>query len=175
MATVARHQDISNRFLEHAEEEFEKGDLLQASEKTWGAVAHCVKSVARKHGWPNKSHRDVSNNADRLIRLTEDPRQNQRLFHVVTNLHVNFYEDTCRCSMIMSVSNCSMKMSVYERTDVDYEGADEDTGIERTDRGQGDGGQGNRILTAMILSSPHKTGIRPESDNFRHLRDRFER
>ena len=94
MATVARHQDISNRFLEHAEEEFEKGNLLQPSEKTWGAVAHCVKSVARKHGWPNKSHRDVSNNADRLIRLTEDARQNQRLFHVVTNLHVNFYEDT---------------------------------------------------------------------------------
>ncbi len=94
MATVARHQDISDRFLEHAEEEFEKGDLLQASEKTWGAVAHCVKSIARKHGWPSKSHRDVSNNADRLIRLTEDARQNQRLFHVVTNLHVNFYEDT---------------------------------------------------------------------------------
>ena len=53
-----------------------------------------MKSVARKHGWPTKSHRDVSNNADRLIRLTEDARQNQRLFHVVTNLHVNFYEDT---------------------------------------------------------------------------------
>ena len=35
--------------------------------------------------------------------------------------------------------------------------------------------QGNRILTAMILSSPHKTGIRPESENFSHLRDRFER
>ena len=49
---------------------------------------------------------------------------------------------SCRCSMIMSVSNCSMKMSVYERTDVDYEGADEDTGVERSDRGQGDGGGG---------------------------------
>ena len=35
--------------------------------------------------------------------------------------------------------------------------------------------QGNRILTAMFLSSPYKAGIRPESDNFRHLRDRFKR
>ena len=33
--------------------------------------------------------------------------------------------------------------------------------------------QGNRILTAMILSSP--PGIRPESDNFCHLRDLFKR
>ena len=47
MSTAARHQEISDVFLEHAEDEFEKGDLLQASEKTWGAVAHYVKSVAR--------------------------------------------------------------------------------------------------------------------------------
>ena len=51
MATVAQHQEISERFLSHAEEEFEKGDLLQASEKAWGAVAHYVKSVAKAAGW----------------------------------------------------------------------------------------------------------------------------
>ena len=34
----------------------------------------------------------------------------------------------CKCSMIMSGCKCSMKrMSVYERTDVDYQGAIEDT------------------------------------------------
>ena len=55
---------------------------------------------------------------------------------------VKDYVRECRCSMKMSVPNCSMKMSVYERTDVDYEGADEDTGVERSDRGQGDGDGG---------------------------------
>ena len=50
MATTARHQEISRTFLEHAEIEFGKGDLLQASEKAWGAVAHYVKSVAKERG-----------------------------------------------------------------------------------------------------------------------------
>ena len=39
-----------------------------------------------------------------------------------------------------TLCKCSMKMSVYERTDVDYEGAVEDTGVKRSDGGQGGGG-----------------------------------
>ena len=65
-----------------------------------------------------------------------------RMIKSVKDSAVKARTQACRCSMIMSVSNCSMKMSVYERTDVDYEGADEDTGVERSDRGQGDGGGG---------------------------------
>ena len=38
----------------------------------------------------------------------------------------------CRCSMIMSGVNCSMKMSVHERIDIDDQRADEDTGSERS-------------------------------------------
>ena len=56
--------------------------------------------------------------------------------------HVKWMLGDCRCSMIMSGRNCSMKMSVYERTDVDDQGTDEDPGDERSDRGQGDGGFG---------------------------------
>ncbi len=36
MATVEQHRDISTQFLDQAEQEFNKGDLLQASEKAWG-------------------------------------------------------------------------------------------------------------------------------------------
>ena len=86
MSTAARHQEISD--------EFEKGDLVQASEKVWGAVAHYVKSVARKHGWPNRSHPDVRKNATRLIDLTDNPRQNGLLFKSMENPHINFYQDT---------------------------------------------------------------------------------
>ena len=43
----------------------------------------------------------------------------------------------CHCSMIWSVGNWSMKMSVYERTDVDYPRASADTGVERCDRAEG--------------------------------------
>ena len=93
MATTIRHEEISGRFLHHAGEEFEKGDMLQASEKAWGAVAHYVKSVAKARGWPNGSHRDIWDNARRLLDLTPDPDGNRTKFAMVNVLHVNFYEE----------------------------------------------------------------------------------
>ena len=93
MATTARHQAISDTFLEHAEDELKKGDLLQASEKTWGAVAHHVKSVATARRWPKRSHRDVVKNAERLVDASDDPEQYLRMLAMVENLHVNFYEE----------------------------------------------------------------------------------
>ena len=41
-------------------------------------------------------------------------------------------------------ANCSVKMSFHERTDIDDEGAEEDTGIERSERRTGDWGTGGR-------------------------------
>ena len=93
MATTARHQAISDTFLEHAEDELKKGDLLQASEKAWGAVAHHVKSVATARRWPNRSHGDVVKNAERLVDASDDPEQYLRMLAMVENLHVNFYEE----------------------------------------------------------------------------------
>ena len=55
---------------------------------------------------------------------------------------VNWMVYFCRCSMIMSGCKCSMIMSVYERTDVDEQRAIKDAGVERSDRGQGEGGTG---------------------------------
>ena len=93
MASIAQHQDISERFLEHARRELEQGDLLQASEKSRGAVAHYVKSIAHEEGWPDGTHGDKSKNARKLIVLTDDPNTNRRMFQAMNALHVNFYED----------------------------------------------------------------------------------
>ena len=93
MATVQRHTEISDRFLEQAEREFRAGDLLQASEKAWGAVAHYVKSVAQEMGWPDSSHGDVNRNAKRLIRRTSDPNGYGRMLQAINALHINFYEE----------------------------------------------------------------------------------
>ena len=46
----------------------------------------------------------------------------------------------CRCSMIMSGFNCSVKMSVHARSKIDSQGAEADTGAERSAGGRGDGG-----------------------------------
>ena len=93
MATTERHREISQTMLAHAQEEFAKRDMLQASEKAWGAVAHCVKAIATERGWPNRSHPDVRRNARRLIDQTDNPGRYRRMFNLVERLHINFYEE----------------------------------------------------------------------------------
>ena len=93
MATAEQHTEISDAFLRQAEEELLNGDLLQASEKAWGAVAHYVKSVASEQGWSNQSHRDVNRGARELIRLTDNPKLNAVRLGAANALHQNFYEN----------------------------------------------------------------------------------
>ena len=94
MVSAERHREISAQFLIHAEDEFQKGDLLQASEKAWGAVSHYVNSVARERGWPLGSHRRLIENANRLF--DKDPssaRYGRRLLRSIEALHGNFYQE----------------------------------------------------------------------------------
>ena len=94
MATATRHHEIGETFLKHAEEEFEKGDLLQASEKAWGAVAHYVKAVARERRWrENRSHVHIRQNASILIDHTNNPDNCKWMLAAVAGLHTNFYEE----------------------------------------------------------------------------------
>ena len=93
VVTAREHRDISAQFLDHAEDEFRKGDLLQASEKAWGAVSHYVNSIARQRGWPLGSHRRLIENANRLI-STEPAHAShrRRLLRSIEALHANFYQ-----------------------------------------------------------------------------------
>ena len=50
------YRDQSKIFLGKAFRELEEGDLLQASEKGWGAAAQMVKAVAQERGWEHRSH-----------------------------------------------------------------------------------------------------------------------
>ena len=92
-AEIENHIETAERFLRHAEEEFEVGDMPQASEKAWSAVAHYLKSVAKFRGWRNRSHSDLNNIATDLSYETNDPRRIRRLYGNVSSLHQNFYED----------------------------------------------------------------------------------
>ena len=56
-------------------------------------VAHYVKSVAKANGWSDGSHRDIANNARRLLDRTPDPDGNRDKFALINTLHVNFYEE----------------------------------------------------------------------------------
>ena len=82
----------SRRFVRQAQEEFAKGDRLQASEKAWGAAAHAVKAVAASRGWNHNSHRLLFDVVDQVTRDVESSSL-RSLFQIANSLHQNFYEN----------------------------------------------------------------------------------
>ena len=77
--------------LEQAGRELDAGDVLQASEKGWGAAAHTVKAIAERRGWRHESHGDLFRVARIISDETEQPRVRE-LFSLASVLHRNFYE-----------------------------------------------------------------------------------
>ena len=57
MVTRLTYRNQSKAFLEQAHNELRAGDLLQASEKGWGAASQMVKAVAESRGWQHDQHR----------------------------------------------------------------------------------------------------------------------
>ena len=92
MATrVDYHTQIATEFLAKAHEYLAAGDLLQASEKGWGATARMVKAVAEDRSWRHTSHGDLYRVINRLADETFDA-QLRILFRSANALHENFYE-----------------------------------------------------------------------------------
>ncbi len=75
-----------------ADEEFAAGDMLQGSEKMWGAASHAVMAVAQQRGWPFGSH-----GALRIAvrRLADEIGDHSLLggFGTAERFHANFYHD----------------------------------------------------------------------------------
>ena len=92
-AEIDNHLEVSDRFLQDARFEYERGDLPQASEKAWGAVAHYLKSEAKFRGWPNESDRDLIAIASDLSLETDNPERADELFLAVRGMRVNLYEE----------------------------------------------------------------------------------
>ena len=91
MATWRKHLAISQRFRDQGFAEIELGDLLQGSEKLWGAAAHAVKAAAEQRGWKHKSHRNLYDVVKRLSTEIDEPSLGSQ-FNNISELHVNFYE-----------------------------------------------------------------------------------
>ena len=91
MPTELDHIATSHRFILQADAELAAGDLLQASEKGWGAAAHAMKAIAEEHGWRHDSHARLFTIARRLARET-GRSEIIELFYVASDTHKNFYE-----------------------------------------------------------------------------------
>ncbi len=92
MTTRAQYHNATGRdFMAKARAYLAEGDLLQASEKGWGAAAQMVKAAAEVRGWPHKNHGHLFTTIDRLGDETGD-KELAILFHSAHSLHTNFYE-----------------------------------------------------------------------------------
>ena len=99
MATWREHLAISHRFRDQGLSEVESGDLLQGSEKLWGAAAHAVKAAAEQRGWKHNGHYYLHKVINELVLVTEDERLNV-WFDSANRLHVNFYENILNSNQI---------------------------------------------------------------------------
>ena len=87
-----KYAAMSRDYMARAEGYLRQGDLVQASEKSWGAAACALKFIAEQRGWLHQSHSllfDISGQvAEELGR--PDLRD---LFAVAKSMHQNFYEN----------------------------------------------------------------------------------
>ena len=86
-----RYGTMSRDLLGKARQALAEGDLIQASEKGWGAAAQAVKAVAEHRGWPLSSHGALFTVVNRLVAETGDRRIGE-LFSAGNALHQNFHE-----------------------------------------------------------------------------------
>ena len=81
----------SREFIALARIELDAGDLLQASEKAWGAAAAAIKSVAEMRGWQHYAHTLIRAAAWRISREHHRP-QIRGMIARANDLHQNYYE-----------------------------------------------------------------------------------
>ena len=86
-----RYEEISRHLLRQAQDELENGDILQSSDKVWGATAHAIRAVCQRMGWNHHAHNHLSAAANYLCSAfgRDDLRTS---FVYLESLHTNYYE-----------------------------------------------------------------------------------
>jgi len=88
---VEHYRVLSEKYLTEARELLKKGDLVQASEKCWGASALAVKSIGAMRGLKLEQHGSLWNFVSKLSKESGD-EDIDIYFSVANSLHRNFYE-----------------------------------------------------------------------------------
>ena len=81
---------IHEELLSEADRENAVNNLVQASEKYWGAVTALLNAIAELRGWEHHSHRDYAMIIERLANELGD-NELRVMFDSVEKLHANFY------------------------------------------------------------------------------------
>ena len=89
---VEHYHALSEKYLAEAKEFLGKGDLVQTSEKLWGASALGIKTVATKRGLKLDRHGGLWDFVNTLVKEGRD-KDIVTFFGVANALHRNFYEN----------------------------------------------------------------------------------
>ena len=89
---IEEHIQTAQDFLEAADREFAAGDVLQGSEKLWGAASHAVMAVAQQRGWPYSKHNALKVAVRRLYQES-GVEALESDFGIAEKFHANFYHD----------------------------------------------------------------------------------
>ena len=87
---ATEHVETARQFLADADREYEAGDMLQASEKLWGAASHVVIAEMQRRGMKASGHRAMILAVRHFADGYDDPTLNG-LFSAAGALHANFY------------------------------------------------------------------------------------
>ena len=104
-----RYEEISRHLLEQAQEELDKGDILQASDKVWGAVTEAVKAHARQRGWSCHTE-NYLRDAARCIAVEQGREDLRTLYGYLEAVHQRLSE---RAEESDEVQNCLNSAKVY--------------------------------------------------------------
>ena len=99
---LADRSVLSRWFMESAKAEMEKGDRLQASEKTWGALAQQLKAIGASRGWFHASHAHVREIGIQIGYEYNSPNIIDFTYQGL-ELHVNFYENNVSPSRVAAI------------------------------------------------------------------------
>ena len=122
---VEHYQALSEKYLEDAKTLLDKGNLVQTSEKLWGAAALAVKMAAAKRGLKLEKHGSLWDFVSKLSRESGD-KEIVTLFQVANSLHWNFYENQMnREALEISVESIEKLMTKLRAVSEGKEGANE--------------------------------------------------
>ena len=87
-----KYAAMSRDYMERAENYLRQGDLVQASEKSWGAAACALKSIAEERGWLHQSHSLLYDISNQIVEELGRPDLRD-MFVFAKSMHQNFYEN----------------------------------------------------------------------------------
>ena len=87
---VRDHVQQAEAFLDAADAEISSGDVMQGSEKLWGAATQVVIAAAQQRDWPYASHSAMRDSVRRLASEHDDPSLRD-WFLAAEQAHINFY------------------------------------------------------------------------------------